>query len=100
MTAAAPLSAAAALDLARDAVALVLDVDPTGLRGDTPLADIGADSLARICLADAVEAAAADRHGVRVRLPERTLAEARTLADLVAPLVGVTPPPPGEEHPA
>ena len=44
-----------ALALAARALAVVLDLEADDLRADSPLADLGADSVARIVWADVVE---------------------------------------------
>jgi acyl carrier protein len=46
---------AEALDQVRGALVTVLSVDPAALTWNTPLADVGADSLALIELADILE---------------------------------------------
>ena len=48
-----------ALDVAARALAVVLDLEADDLRADSPLADLGADSVARILWADVVEEFAA-----------------------------------------
>jgi len=70
-----------ALDLAARALAVVLDLEAGDLRADSPLADLGADSVARIQWADVVEElAAAD--GTPVTVPDSALAESETLGEL------------------
>jgi acyl carrier protein len=68
------------------ALALVLELDPADLRADTPLDELGADSIARVCAADVLEDLAERELGLSVRLDDGDLAAARTLGDLVAPL--------------
>lgn len=50
----------ARLDLTCRALGHVLGVSPTQLREDSPLSDVGADSVALLAFADVVEAFAAD----------------------------------------
>ncbi len=71
--------------LAADALGHVLDLPAAGLRADTPLADLGVDSIARIQWADVAEARCRGR-GLRVHVDDDALAAARTLADLAAAL--------------
>lgn len=73
----------AALRLVGDALGFVLGVDPARLRADTPLADIGADSVAIIAAMDIVEdrlaglaSGVVDDHRVRVARTVNDLAEA------------------------
>jgi len=73
------------------ALADVLEVDPLVLRSDSPLDDLGADSMARVGFADAVEDRALQELGVRIEISDEALAEARSLGDLaehVESLVG------------
>lgn len=63
-------------------VGRVLGVDSATLRHDTPLALLGWDSLARVCLIDII---AADRESaVDVTALDRWLSDAATIGDLVA----------------
>ena len=74
-----------ALMLAARALAVVLDLQADDLRADSPLADLGADSVARIQWADVVEElAAAD--GLALHVDDAVLRDAATLADLAAHL--------------
>ncbi|MEZ5116245.1 MAG: phosphopantetheine-binding protein [Candidatus Nanopelagicales bacterium] len=82
----AALDAEEALRLGAAALARVLDLDASLLRADTPLADLGADSVARVCFADAVEELARTQRGVVITIPDDRLRAAATLGDLVAPL--------------
>jgi acyl carrier protein len=78
-----------ALDLAARALAVVLDLEADDLRADSPLADLGADSVARVQWADLVEElAAAEAHPVSVS--DAALRDAETLGDLAAHLVART----------
>jgi len=71
-----------ALDLARRALGHVLDVDPSQLREDTPLPDIGADSVAVLVFADVVEAFAAAAALPNFVVDEAVLLDARSVGDL------------------
>jgi len=73
------------------AVALVLDLPGTGLRADTPLADLGLDDVARLCVADVVEELAG-LAGVAWRMDDAVLADAGTLAELAGGLRPVPDP--------
>ena len=59
--------------VARAAIARVLGVDPGILRRDTPLASLGWDSLARVCVEDAL---------AESEWECRTLAMAETVGDI------------------
>ena len=74
-----------ALDLAARALAVVLDLQADDLRADSPLADLGADSVARIQWADVVEELAAAA-GLALHVDDAVLRDAATLADLAAHL--------------
>jgi acyl carrier protein len=81
-----------ALALAARALAVVLDLEADDLRADSPLADLGADSVARIQWADLVEElAAAEAHPVSVS--DAALRDAETLGDLAALLSDPLPAP-------
>ena len=67
----------------RAAVALVCGVDPEQLSADTSLESLGADSLARVSIADVVEAELAET-GVVVRIDDATLARFATLGEIDA----------------
>jgi hypothetical protein len=72
-------------DLAARALAVVLDLEAADLRADSPLDDLGADSVARVLWADTVEElAAAD--GRAVRFDDDALRSAAVLGDLAAAL--------------
>lgn len=75
-----------ALDLARRALGHVLDVDPSQLREDSPLPDIGADSVAVLVFADVVEAFAAAAALPGFVVDETTLLDARSVGDLATSL--------------
>ena len=71
--------------LAARALAVVLDLQADDLRADSPLADLGADSVARIQWADVVEElAAAD--GLELHVDDVVLRDAATVGDLAAHL--------------
>ena len=69
---------------AAESLAVVLDLPPASLRADSPLDDLGADSVARIQWADVVEQAVAAQTGVRIAVDDHALASARTLGELAA----------------
>jgi acyl carrier protein len=69
------------LNAVRDAVAVVCDVEPDTLSGTTQFAELGADSLARVSIADLLEARAADS-GARLHIDDASLCRLTTLADL------------------
>jgi acyl carrier protein len=73
-----------ALTAVRDAVALVCEVDAAGLTGSTSFEELGADSLARVSIADVVEAAVAAGTGRTVRIDDTTLGAVATLDELAA----------------
>lgn len=68
------------------ALTVVLPVDPTALRRSTRLDEIGADSLARVELAELVEARLG-RTAPGRRIPDEALARFDTLGDVVDHLV-------------
>lgn len=69
------------LDLAARALAVVLDLEAADLRADSPLDDLGADSVARVQWADLVEElAAAD--GRSLHVDDSALRSAAVLGDL------------------
>jgi acyl carrier protein len=76
-----------ALAAVRDAVSIVCEVDATDLSAATAFDDLGADSLARVSIADVVEAsylAATDRG---LHIDDATLgrmASLQELADFIA----------------
>ncbi len=73
------------LDLAARALAVVLDLEAVDLRADSPLDDLGADSVARVQWADVVEElAAAD--GRTLAVDDSVLRSAAVLGDLAAHL--------------
>lgn len=72
------------------ALALVLDLAPGDLRADSPLADLGADSIALVQWADVAEATVWAEAGRRVALDDAVLATARTVGDLADHLTKVS----------
>lgn len=78
------LSERARLDLTCRALGHVLGVSPTQLRDDSPLADVGADSVALLAFADVVEAFAASSELPEFRVDPLQLRTARTVGQLAA----------------
>jgi len=70
-----------ALDLAARALAVVLDLEADDLRADSPLDDLGADSVARVQWADVVEELAS-HDGRTVVVDDAPLGAATTLGGL------------------
>jgi hypothetical protein len=75
------------LALAARALGRVLDLEAAELRADSPLGDLGADTLARVLWADVVEELSA-AEGVAVAVPDSALRDASTLGDLAEQLRG------------
>ena len=73
------------LDLAARALASVLDLEAVDLRADSPLDDLGADSIALVQWADVVEELAA-AEGLSLRVDDSALRGAAALGDLAARL--------------
>jgi acyl carrier protein len=69
------------LNAARDAVALVCGVDLAHVDESTDFDTLGADSLARVGIADVIEAELA-RVGVSVHIDDATLAKVATVGAL------------------
>lgn len=82
------------LDLAARALAVVLDLEAVDLRADSPLDDLGADSIARIQWADVVEELSA-AVGRPLTVDDSALRQAVVLGDLAEHLTPV-----GAEGPA
>jgi hypothetical protein len=76
-----------AFDLARRALGHVLAVAPSQLRGDTPLPDVGADSVALLVFADVVEGFAAQSGVGALQIDSARLRVARNVADLANSIV-------------
>ena len=70
------------IDLVRRALGHVLDIDPSQLREDSPLPDIGADSVAILVFSDVVEAFAAAAGLPGFVIDEDVLLQARSVGDL------------------
>jgi acyl carrier protein len=70
------------LHVVRDAVAIVCDVDGEGLTGATRFVDLGADSLARVSIADVVEAELARTGRATVHIDDALLGRMECLDDL------------------
>ena len=83
MTSLAEITDGVVLDLVRSAVATVLEVPVTALESGTPLAEVGADSLAMIEIVEIVEEQLRAK-GTAVRIDDDTLAQMHTLDDVVA----------------
>ena len=73
----------AALDTVRRAVALVCSADLAGLDASTSLADLGADSLALVSIADVVEAELAAA-GTSLDIDDASLGRMATIGEIVA----------------
>jgi acyl carrier protein len=73
----------ASLDTVRSAVALVCGTDSSSLDATTSLADLGADSLALVSIADVVEADLAAA-GIALAIDDASLGGMSTLGDIVA----------------
>lgn len=71
------------------ALAVVLDLRADDLRADSPLADLGADSVALVQWADVAEDLARE-DGRSAVIDDDALAAARTLGDLADHLAAVT----------
>ena len=71
-----------AVELVAGALGDVLEMDPHALRPDTPLDDVGADSMVRVGFADALELRAFHELGSHIEISDDVLASARTLGDL------------------
>jgi acyl carrier protein len=66
----------------RDAVALVCEVDAGSLTDASRFADLGADSLARVSIADLVEASAVAGGARTLRIDDHLLCRMTSLGDL------------------
>ena len=69
--------------MVRSAVALVCSVDGAALSAQTTLAELEADSLVRVGIADVVESDLS-RDGVVVRIDDATLGRVTTLGEIDA----------------
>ena len=81
-TSAAPLHADHVFDVVREAIALVLEVDPAVVQRETELAVLEADSLALVEIAEIVEERI-QPHVATFRIPDQDLAALRTVGDAV-----------------
>jgi acyl carrier protein len=70
-----------ALSAVREAVGIVCEVDPVTLTGATSFADLGADSLARVSIADVIEASLAEQCRT-VRIDDASLGRLASLQEL------------------
>lgn len=75
----------------RAAVAFVCDVPVESLTEGTLLADVGGDSLARVAVADHVEARL-DAAAAGWRIPDDVLSRVATVGDLVDAVTRLIPP--------
>jgi acyl carrier protein len=66
----------------RDAVAIVCEVEPDSLSDGTRFDDVGADSLARVSIADLVEATATADDGIDLHIDDASLCRMTSLGDL------------------
>jgi acyl carrier protein len=76
-----------ALRVVRDAVVVVCEVEPESVTAETRLDELGADSLARVSIADTVESAVAEQAGRVLHIDDAALAAmvtVREFADYVA----------------
>jgi hypothetical protein len=71
-----------AFDVVREAVAIVCEVSPDSLTPETRFADLHADSLARVSIADVVEANVLTRAHRAVHLDDGLLGRAESLREL------------------
>ncbi len=67
--------------LVRDALATVLERDPETITPATTLAELAADSLALVEVAEIVEGQLAERTGRRLHIPDTDLEAFRTVGD-------------------
>jgi len=66
----------------RDAVAVVCDVDPGSLTPETRFADLSADSLARVSIADVIEASVLTRAHRPMHIDDVSLGQVESLGEL------------------
>jgi acyl carrier protein len=71
-----------AFDAVREAVAVVCEVDPGSLTRDTRFADLAADSLARVSIADVIEASVLTRAHRSVHIDDGSLGQVESLGEL------------------
>jgi acyl carrier protein len=77
----AQVGRAEVFSLVRDALATVLERDPAAITPATTLAELGADSLALVEVAEITEEQLAERTGHRLHIPDSDLETFRTVAD-------------------
>jgi acyl carrier protein len=82
-TSAERLAADQVLEVVRAAIATVLEIDPAGIGPEATLADLGADSLALVVMAEIIEEQVRPFAPPGHRLGDRELAELRTVRDAV-----------------
>ena len=82
-TSAERLAADQVLEVVRAALATVLEIDPAGIDRSASLADLGADSLAVVVMAEIIEDQVRPVAPPGHRLGDRELAELRTVGDVV-----------------
>jgi acyl carrier protein len=68
--------------LVREALATVLERDPTTMTATAALAELGADSLALVEVAEIVEERVAERAGRRLWIPDADLGSFETVGEL------------------
>jgi acyl carrier protein len=73
-----------ALAVVRDAVAIVCEVDPVTLTGATRFDDLGADSLARVSIADVIETRINGDALPTLHIDDASLGRMSSLEDLAA----------------
>jgi len=71
-----------AFEAVREAVAVVCEVDPGSLTPDTRFADLSADSLARVSIADVIEASVLTRAHRSVHIDDASLGRVESLGEL------------------
>jgi hypothetical protein len=76
-----------AFEMVREAVAIVCEVSPNSLTLDTRFADLHADSLARVSIADVVEANVLTRAHRSVHLDDGVLGRVESLGELTDYLI-------------
>jgi acyl carrier protein len=77
-----------ALLTVRDAAAIVCEVEADSLTSTTRFADLGADSLARVCIADVVEASIRASHHETLQIDDASLGRVDTLGELADFITG------------
>jgi acyl carrier protein len=82
--AAAVITADDVLDVVRAALAVVCERDPATITAESMLADLGADSLALVEVAEIVEEELAPRLPGGLRIPDTDLERLVTVGDAVA----------------